>query len=72
MHGKLTFQDPDGLTTTHVARVVLYGYHGEERFSWHGDLSRRVGQRGDLVTDDGCRYGVIVGNGLLEVDTATS
>jgi hypothetical protein len=66
VQGRLTFQDPVGLTIV-TARVVPYGYRDEPRFSWHGDLSARVGQRGELVTEDGTSYPVVVGNGLLKL-----
>jgi hypothetical protein len=46
---------------------VQYGHRGELRFSWHGDLSDRVGQRGELVIEDGTSYPVVVGNGLLKL-----
>jgi len=53
-----------------AGRVVQYGNNSGRRFSWHGDLSRRVGQLALLVTDDGDTFHVVVGNGFLKLAPA--
>jgi hypothetical protein len=66
VRGALTFHDPDGPVTL-AGRVVQYGNDGGSRFSWHGDLSRRVGQHALLVTDSGDTFEVVVANGFLRL-----
>jgi hypothetical protein len=69
VRGALTFDDSNGPVTV-AGRVVRYGDNGGCRFSWHGDLSRRVGQLALLVTDDGDTFHVVVGNGFLKLAPA--
>ena len=66
VRGVLTFQDPAGPVTV-TGRVVQSGDGDGVRISWHGDLSRRVGQRDQLVTDHGETFHVVVGNGLMRL-----